>query len=177
MGQRGPKPKPRELKVLAGNPGKRAIPRTGGTRYTPGAPTCPLWLSAAAKRVFARVVKELAGATATVDADLIASYAGAVADLAAVSRAIDKAGVVILLPTFNRNGKPTGHNTQKPNPLLRTKDALLGRVKQLADALGIGPAARSRTGATPEPAAPERVNKVLEIRDRIQAARAGARTA
>jgi P27 family predicted phage terminase small subunit len=124
--------------------------------------------------VFRRVAKELAdaGAAATVDVDLIASYAAAVADLAAVSAAIDKAGVVVEVPTFNRNGKPTGHSTQKPNPLLKTKDALLGRVKQLADALGIGPAARSRAGA-PADAGKASDNKMIAIRDRIEAIRRG----
>ena len=173
MGQRGPKPKSAALKMLAGNPGTRPLSRAGGSRFAPGAPDCPTELSAAAKKVFRRVVRELegAGSAATVDVDLVASYATAVAHLAAVTKCIDKAGVVIDAPTFDRNGKPTGHTSQKPNPLLRTQDALLGRVKQLADALEIGPAARSRSGSSATPEGPERPNKVLAIRDRIQAAR------
>lgn len=172
MGQRGPKPKNPALKMLAGNPGKRPIAGTSAPRFAPGAPKCPGWLNAEARKVFRRVVGELADADvcATVDADLIASYAAAVADLAAVSTAIDRGGVVIAVPTFNRNGKPTGHSAERPNPLLRTKDALMGRVRQLADALGIGPAARLRAGASADTQVPVG-NKVLALRDRIQALR------
>lgn len=169
MGQRGPKPGTWKMRPMPTNTATNA---KAAPRFAPGAPKCPSWLSAAAKREFRRVVREMeaAGCSATVDVDLIASYATAVSDLAAIAKAIDKAGVFVDVPTFNRNGKPTGHSIQRANPLLKTKDALLGRVKQLADALGIGPAARSRQGATgAEP--PKAANKVAAIRDRIQAAR------
>lgn len=170
MGRRGPKRgQYRYRPVAAGS----AAPAPSGPKFSTVEPRCPAWLDPSAKAVWRRVVRELsaAGTLATVDAELLASYSTSVADLAAVTRSIGRSGVVIEVPTFNRNGKPTGHVVEKPNPLLRTKDALLGRMKQLADALGVGPVARSRQGALAVERS-EPVNRVLQLRDRIAAIRA-----
>ncbi|MBP3959444.1 phage terminase small subunit P27 family [Gemmata sp. G18] len=170
MGQRGPKPGQYVMRPM---PKGSPAASKGASRYRPGAPACPSWLSKTAKKVFKRVVGDMleAGTVANVDVGLIASYATAEADLAEVRKALNKTGVVIEVPTLDRNGRPTGHSVEKPNPLLRTQDALLGRVKQLADALGISPAARSRAGAAPEAAPTAATNKVIAIRDRIAALR------
>lgn len=172
MGLRGPKPgqyKMRPLPAGAAAAGGRA----GAGRFVPGVPDCPPWLSAAARKVWRSRVAELeaAGTIAAVDADLLAAYCTAAADLAAVAKSIGKDGVSVEVPTLDRNGKPTGHVVWKPNPLLKTQDALMGRVRQLADSLGIGHSARVRQGTAGSPE-PPRVNAVLAIRDRIQAARA-----
>ncbi len=172
MGARGPKPVHPAIRAHAA---RQAA--TGGARFKPGTPDCPSWLSEGALKLWRRVVGELeaGGALALIDAELVASYCSTLADLAAVSQAIDRAGVVIDVPTFNRNGRPTGHSMSKPNPLLKTKDTLTGRMKQLADALGIGHTIRSRQNSSGgEP--PRAENKVIAIRDRIEAARAANKT-
>jgi P27 family predicted phage terminase small subunit len=108
---------------------------------------------------------------ATADRDTLAAYCSAVADLEALSAAIDRDGLVIEVPALDRNGRPTGAMIRKPNPLIKWKSDALNRVKQLAAEFGLTPAARSRAGAT---AAPERdqPNRVIQIRDRITAMRA-----
>lgn len=157
MAARGPKPK-------------------GGTRpqYAADVPDCPEWLGEAARAIWLRVIGELVASKtlAAIDADVIAAYASAVADLAAVSEALDRSGVVVEIETVDRNGKPTGHVVQKTNPLLKAKNELLGRVGVLASALGIGPVSRTRVNSstTHEPTTPK-TNKVLGIRERIEAAR------
>lgn len=162
MGQRGPKP-------------KRATPGVKRPTYSVGVLRCPSWLGKTARAVFRRTVAELQASktVAMIDADLIAAYSSAVADLEAVSVELDRAGVVLDVMTVDRNGKPTGHTQQKANPLLKAKGELLGRVGRLADQLGIGPVSRSRVMTAPSVLPDLSGNKVLEIKARIEAARAG----
>lgn len=162
MGQRGPVPGPKAAR------GSRPT-------YTVGVPRCPAWLGRTARAVWKRTVRELtaAGTAAVIDGDVIAAYASAVADLEAVSVELDRSGVVVEVETVDRNGKPTGHTVLKPNPLLKAKNELLGRVRQLADALGIGPVSRARVSAGPTVGPePKRPNEILRIRDDIARIRA-----
>ena len=49
MATRGRKPKPTHLKVLAGNPGKRPLPKNE-PKPKPIAPRCPQWLDPIARK-------------------------------------------------------------------------------------------------------------------------------
>lgn len=161
MGARGPKP-------------GRGSGRAGRPAFVVGVPRCPTWLGKSARAVFRRTVAELQAArtVAVIDGDLLAAYSSAVADLEAVSVELDRAGVVLEVASLDRNGRPVGHMVKKPNPLLKAKGELLGRVGRLADQLGIGPVSRSRVQTAP-PVGANAGNKVLEIKARIEAARAG----
>ena len=70
----GPAPKPTALKLVQGNPGKRALnksePKFGGT------PKCPDWLTPDAKAEWKRVVKELSALDMLrgVDSSALAAY-------------------------------------------------------------------------------------------------------
>lgn len=134
----------------------------------------PSWLNKTARAVWKRTVAELsaAGTVAVVDGELVAAYASAVADLEALSKELDAAGLVVAVESVDRNGRPTGHVVRKPNPLLKAKTELYGRVRQLADALGVGPVARTRVDTAPAVGEVARPNKVLELRARVEAARA-----
>lgn len=59
MGQRGPKPKPAELKVLEGNRGHRAVDLGATFRPEVGMPTVPKGMSVGARKVFKRLGPEL----------------------------------------------------------------------------------------------------------------------
>lgn len=52
----GTKPKPTEMKRLAGNPGRRPL-NDSEPKITGGLPTCPAYLDKAARREFNRVLK------------------------------------------------------------------------------------------------------------------------
>ena len=136
---------------VAPGSGKTAGKTRGRPTYSPGVPKCPAWLSRGAKVVWRRTVAELEASKtlALIDVDVVAAYSSAVADLEAVSMALDNSGVVVSVPTVDRNGRPTGHTIQKPNPLLKAKSELLARVRQYAESLGIGPVSRTREPATP----------------------------
>src|SRR5690349_20292445 len=76
----GRKPKPAELKILAGNPGKRPI--NPGPDYPKGWPEMPAFLEsdAEASAEWARVSAQLRGANVVrpIDAMLLAGYCSAV---------------------------------------------------------------------------------------------------
>lgn len=75
MGQRGPQPKPIELKVLEGNRGNRPLDLSTMFRPQAGAPSAPSWLSREAKKAWRRISVELVryNLLSTVDRDAFAS--------------------------------------------------------------------------------------------------------
>jgi P27 family predicted phage terminase small subunit len=119
------------------------------------------------------VVKELdaAGVLATADRDALAAYCSCVADVEELTKLIDADGLMVDTPTVDRNGELTGDTVRKPHPALKWRSDLLLKVKQFAAEFGLTPASRSRVSGQPAPAEAEG-NRVLAIRDRIQAARA-----
>ena len=143
------------------------------TQYTEEA-TCPVWLGKTAKAYFRRAVKELsaAGVLTAADGDAVAVYAQCMADLESLSVEIDRDGLMLDAPTFDRNGQPTGSTTRKVNPALRVRDQLVNRVRQLACELGMTPASRSRAAVAAEPNQGKPGNAVLAIAARIAARRA-----
>lgn len=173
MGIRGPKVGQYKVRfVPAGSPAVGAS--SPAPKFTPGAPTCPSWMSAEAKKAWKRVCRELetAGTIATVDVDLLTAYCSLVADLKSATQRINTDGVWVNVVVKDRHGAVIGEAV-KPHALLKAKDAMTARLRQLSDSLQIGPAARTRqgsAGAEPE----KRPNKVLALRDRIQGHRANA---
>jgi P27 family predicted phage terminase small subunit len=69
----GSKPKPTELKILEGNPGKRPLPTPF---HVEGVPSCPRWLDNLAKAEWMRIVPELAevGMLSKVDRAALSGY-------------------------------------------------------------------------------------------------------
>ncbi|VTR90826.1 Terminase OS=Bifidobacterium scardovii GN=BSCA_1010 PE=4 SV=1: Terminase_4 [Gemmata massiliana] len=171
MGARGPKKGQYSMRPM---PKGAPAPVRGGTRYKSGAPDRPKHLGKAARKVWDRTVKEMdaAGALAVADRDVLAVYCVAVADLEALSAEIERDGLMIDIPTFDRNGRPTGATNRKPHPGLKWRADLMNKVRQYAETLGLTPAARSRAGAAPEAAPTAATNKVIALRDRIAALRA-----
>jgi|GEM_PF-925048 len=169
MGQRGPKPGQFKMRPV---PAGSSLAKSSGPRYATGEPDMPKHLGKAARAVWKRTVREMtaAGTLTLVDRDILAAYCVAVGDLETLSRDIDADGLMVDVPTVDRNGRPTGATLRKPHPGLKWRSDLLNKVRQLAAELGLTPAARSRAGTVAE--APNATpNKVLAIRDRIQAAR------
>ena len=176
MGARGPKPKPAALKLLAGNPGKRPVqPHAKTGRVRKGAPARPPELTGEAAAEWERLAPELdsAGLLAVTDRGVLAAYCLAVADLLAARDAINREGRIIKTPVQTSRGDVIGHKYQE-HPAVRMLERASSRIDKLAAALGLSPAARSRLGGDAAPAEPAAANKVVGIRERIQAARAGS---
>lgn len=74
---RGRKPKPNEVKILAGNPGKRKL--NPGPQLARALPRCPGHLVGEARKEWHRVVRELheAGLLTRVDRGALAAYCSA----------------------------------------------------------------------------------------------------
>lgn len=75
MGRRGPAPKPTALKLLQGNPGKRAINKNE-PQPKDAIPRCPAWLDEEAKVAWKRIVPQLRdmGVLTLIDADALTNY-------------------------------------------------------------------------------------------------------
>lgn len=133
---RGRPPKPVELRVIEGNPGKRALPET--VKPPPEKPNCPAWLQTYAKTVWARLVPRLdeLGLIAYIDVFTLAAYCEAVADY---RKATEQLNASALLVTGQKGNAVT-------NPLWRIKRDAAATMNALAGQLGLSPADRVRLG-------------------------------
>src|SRR5262249_4019847 len=144
MGQRGPKPKSPILKLLSGNPGPRPIVREGRMQPALALPPAPAWLSAAAKKKYKEVGKELLalGVMTALDQTALAIFAKSCVDLVEIERILRRDGEVLLRP----NGFRYLH------PATKLRKAHLATLKQFGEALGLTPASREKIRVTEQPA-------------------------
>jgi P27 family predicted phage terminase small subunit len=169
VGQRGPQPKPKVIRVPAGGvrPAGR-IPR--------GAPDKPASLRGEASAEWDRIVPELeaAGLVARVDRAGLVAYCLAWAQMVWADASLQKDGPIISEPIQSAKGDVIGYHT-KAHPANQIHSDASRRVAAWVDKFGLTPAARARLegGGTVGGEAPAG-NRVLAIRDRIQAARGGA---
>lgn len=174
MGQRGPRPVPAVLKVLAGNPGRRPIQGDGsrGGRLRRGRPDRPPELTDEAAAEWDRVATELeaVGTLAVADRGILAAYCLAVADMLAAMAEIHQAGRFVDEPVQSSKGEIVGTRIRE-HPAVKLLNQATTRVSRLADALGLTPSSRSRT-EVPEPPGRDVGNRVQELRERVEAARA-----
>lgn len=144
MGRRGPAPKPTNLKLIQGNPGKRAINKDE-PRPTPIAPRCPTWLDPEAKREWKRVAPELEklGLLTAVDGTALMAYCQACARLTHAERAIKdyvKENKKLTMTYINNGG---GAN-EVPIPEIRIAREAALLVKTFCVEFGLTPSARGR---------------------------------
>lgn len=132
---RGPKPKPTALKLLAGNPGKRAINRDEPRPET-GMGSCPSWLPKAAKAEWGRVVPELErlGMLAKVDRAALIAFCQAVALTEDAQRMLDEHGILV----------PGAQGGFVKNPAATVVKEAAATIRGFAGEFGLTPSARSR---------------------------------
>lgn len=132
----GRPPKPTKLKILQGNPGKRALPK-GEPQPTLGIPTRPAWLSPEAKREWNRVVRELdaLGLLAHVDRALLAAYCECWGQYVDAVKSLRKAGTL----TFTTD---KGYIAQRPE--IGIAKAMVEKMMQLSARFGFTPSDRSK---------------------------------
>jgi P27 family predicted phage terminase small subunit len=141
---RGRRPKPTRLKLLTGNPGKRAL-NMDEPQPEPAIPDCPPELGDVAKREWERLVGELATLRIITNLDraALAAYCNAYALWADSIESIQKYGTMVK--------SPNGYPIQSPYIAIANRQAEI--MLRIASEFGFTPASRSRI-ATPSPAQP-----------------------
>jgi P27 family predicted phage terminase small subunit len=143
MGKRGPPKKPTHLKILAGNPGKRALNRRE-PKPEKGRPVCPHALSRRAKQIWKETCDQLEamGILAKADRHSIAAYCEAVALHEACCKALVKEGLTFITPQ--------GYVGQRPEIGIRNK--AWTTLRQFAKEFGLTPSARANIEVDTPPA-------------------------
>lgn len=133
----GRRPKPVGQKILAGNPGRRKLPRNE-PRPAAGVPTCPDWLSREAKDEWRRIVPELCAARllSLTDRVALAAYCQAWAELVIATRLLDKEQRVA---------------EGKAHPAVKQQRDAFVRLKSFLIEFGLSPASRTKAAAAAEP--------------------------
>lgn len=135
MGARGPRPQPTALRVLRGNPGKRALnkqePKPTVAKVRP-----PAHLTAEARREWRRVLPELErlGLLTVVDRAALAGYCQAYARWVEAEEKLSEYGMVGVTPS--------GYVQQLPYVSIAQKQ--LDLMRRFAAEFGFSPASRSR---------------------------------
>lgn len=140
--KRGRKPKPSQLKTLAGNPGGRPFndrePRPPVPAHTPRAPR---WLGAEAKKVWrhlAPILRDL-GLYSTVDRYALAMLCNAAGRWIQAEKDLAKQDLVL-------SGAEGG---QYQNPLLHVANKAWEQIRRLAPEFGLTPSSRARLPINP----------------------------
>ena len=144
----GTKPKPTHLKLVTGNPGKRALNRKEAkTRAAIPAP--PTHLSADAVGEWERVATELfnLGILSEIDRAALAAYAMAYGRWVQAERAIAKMAEKDQLTGGLMIKTSNGNAIQ--NPLVGTANKAAADMMRYAAEFGMTPSARSRISAEP----------------------------
>ena len=132
---RGRRPTPTRIKVLTGNPGKRALNKSE-PRPDPVVPACPPELGPRAQREWHRLVGDLSKfhLLTNLDRAALAAYCGAYALWAEATEAIQKYGTMIK--------SPAGFPMQSPYIAIANRQAEI--MMRIASEFGFTPASRSR---------------------------------
>ena len=132
---RGRRPKPTRLKLLTGNPGKRAL-NAHEPQPEPTVPECPVELGPVARREWDRLAVELSALRILTNLDraALAAYCGAYAMWAEATEAIQKFGTMVK--------SPSGFPQQSPYVAVANRQAEI--MIRIAAEFGFTPASRSR---------------------------------
>jgi P27 family predicted phage terminase small subunit len=130
---RGRKPKPRPLRILEGNPGKRTLPPA---IIPTGKATMPPHLARAAKKEWRRVITELQalGLATSLDRAALAGYCQSWARWVEAEEQLKKYGTIIK--------SPTGFIALSPYVMLA--QASLKQMREFLVEFGMSPSARTR---------------------------------
>ena len=133
MGQGRPR-QPTALKLLRGNPGKRAINKKE-PQPTPGVPICPSWFDAISKKEWKRVVPELKrmGYLAKVDGGALEACCLAYSGLIRSEQRLQAEGLTIEIEGVLRK-----------NPLIPISHGYMEKYKSFLCEFGLTPSSRSR---------------------------------
>jgi P27 family predicted phage terminase small subunit len=131
---RGRRPKPPELKVLTGNPGRRPLPRRD-VQPTAGA-RCPKFLSPAARGEWKRLYPELErlGLVTMLDRAVLACYCEAWSQFTWATGELKRTGHTTV----------AGNGTTIPHPAVGIRKAAMRMLRELSIEFGFTPSSRGR---------------------------------
>ena len=131
----GRPPKPTQLRVLQGNPGKRPLPKSEPQPRVVPMP-CPRWLLPEAKREWRRVAPELRrlGLATIVDRTALSAYCQAYARWRQAEEILNREGFVF----------ETGTGYLAPRPEVAIAQKSMTLMKGFASEFGFTPASRTR---------------------------------
>ena len=152
MAVRGRKPKPDELKILEGNPGKRPIQ---GKKQSPNtkAPKCPDWLEDEAKKEWKRMSKQLEhlGLLTEIDMTSFAGYCQAYARWKSAEEFITKHGTIVKTPS--------GYWQQVPQ--VSIAQTYLKIMNRFCEQFGLTPSSRTRLASEDNREEDDEMEKLL----------------
>lgn len=154
----GRKPSPTALKLVKGNPGKRALNKKEA-KLGLAEPTPPEFLNTDAKVEWGRVVGTLyrAGLMTELDRAVLAAYCQAYGRWAQAERALSR---MADKDEYNRALMVKTHNgTAIQNPLVGTANKAKADMVRYALEFGMTPSARSKVNATPHEQSAEDITK------------------
>lgn len=132
---RGRKPKPSNLKILSGNPGKRPIndkePKPKRAR-----PTCPSFLSKDAKALWKKLIPELdrLGLMTVVDTSALSSFCQAWAEFKWTTETLEAEGRTLESPKRGTY----------PHPAVAMQRSAMQQIRAFSALFGFDPSSRSR---------------------------------
>lgn len=137
----GRRPKPTQLKVLEGNPGKRQL-NDREPKPEKKAPRCPAWLEPEAKKEWRRLAKKMEriGILTEIDMAAFAGYCQAYARWKEAEEFVTQHGMIVKTPS--------GYWQQVPQ--VSIAQTYLKTMNRLAAEFGLTPASRSRIIADSE---------------------------
>ena len=140
MGKRGPSRKPTRLRVLEGNPSKRAL-NEREPEPPAGLPRCPKELDRAARAEWRRMGSALEemGVVTQVDGAVLAAYCTLYSRWLQAESQIKKHGMLIR--------SPNGHLMQ--SPYLNIANRCLEKMRGFLQELGLTPSSRSQVAVLP----------------------------
>lgn len=154
----GRKPSPTALKLVKGNPGKRALNKKEA-QVDLAQPTPPEFLNTDAKVEWGRVIGTLykAGLMTELDRACLAAYCQAYGRWAQAERALAR---MADKDEYNRALMVKTHNgTAIQNPLVGTANKAKADMVRYALEFGMTPSARSKVNATPHEQSTEDITK------------------
>lgn len=146
MATRGRKPTPTAIKMLEGNPGKRALNKNE-PKPQKKAPRCPAWLEDEAKKEWKRMGKilEQMGLLTDMDMAAFAGYCQAYARWKEAEEFLTQHGSIVRTPN--------GYLQQVPQVTIAQTNLKI--VLRFCEQFGLTPSARSRIAADNAAADPE----------------------
>lgn len=139
----GRKPKPTNLKLIDGNPGKRPL-NGKEPKPKPVKPTCPTWLNVDAKKMWKCLEKELEklGLLTNIDGQAFSAACQSYGIWVECERILQEKGRVVSIVRMNKDGNFIGEYEQQ-RPEVSIGNTALKNFKVFCAEFGLTPSSRS----------------------------------